>query len=234
MNRDLDAAKAAVVAVLLMHFLVSAEEQNNVAAYSLKGFVVGQSTLADFRSQFHHCAENCPDKVKRTNGTPVFAPFCSDTEDALGRTFRGNLEAQDIPAHTRVGLVYCSPYFPFEELPRGPLFTIADTPATTEFDFYQGKLYRISASFYAVRFSAMQEAFTGKYGAPSSTTNVEYQNRFAAKITGIVVIWDNGVSTITLRQYGSGSTDYSTLVVEHKSLTAEAEAARPKHTSKDL
>jgi hypothetical protein len=208
------------VVVVLWPFAVLAQN----TPYSLKGFTVGQSTLVDFKSQFHHCADGCDSKA------PRFAPLCSDDYP----TARLTPDREDTSStYTQAGLVYCQPYFPFEEQ-SGPLFTIADIPAATHFDFYQDTLYRVSGTLYASRFSAMLEALSGKYGGPSSTTAVDYQNRFGAKITGSVAIWDNGVSTITLRQYGSGSTDYSTLVVEHKSLAGQAEAARPKHTSKDL
>lgn len=209
---------------MLLHFAVLAQAQNSLAPYSLKGFTVGESTLADFKSQFHRCADSCDSKKKVP---PKFAPFCSD-DFPEGRLTPGMGDSSR--NYTEAGLVYCQPYFPFE----GPRFTVAEIPTTAQFDFYQAKLYRISATFYASRFSAMQEALTGKYGTASSATAVEYQNRFGAKVTGSVVVWDNGVSAITLRQYGSGSTDYSTLVMEHKSLAAQAEAAKPKHTSKDL
>jgi hypothetical protein len=199
--------------------------------YSLKGFTVGESTLPDFKTQFHHSADSCDAKAAKIH-VPRFAPFCSDTERGAAVDDQGQY-IKDVPAHTQAGLVYCQPYFPFEEQ-RGPLFTIADIPATTQFDFFQDKLYRIAATFYAVRFTAMLEASTGKYGTPASVTVVDYQNAFGAKFTGNVVVWDNSVSTITLRQYGSDSRDYSGLVVEHKALAAQAAAARPKQSSKDL
>jgi len=221
--------KWSFVFLAVLAFTASAFAQDK--PYSLKGFTVGESALQDFKTQFHHCAENC--KPGKKIGAPAFAPFCSDTDDPVGRTFSGPVRAQDIPEHTRAGLVYCTPYYPFEERP-GPLFTIADIPATTEFDFYQNKLYRISATFYAVRFTAMQEALTGKYGTPSSVTAVDYQNTFGAKFTGSVVTWDNSVSAITLSQFGGGSVEYSSLMIEHKALTGQAAKARPRQSSKDL
>lgn len=197
--------------------------------YSLKGFTVGENTLRDFKVRFHHCADNCDVKSAKASGSK-FAPFCSD-DYPTARLTPGREDSSN--AYTQAGLVYCQPYFPFEEL-RGPLFTIADTPATTKFDFYQDKLYRISATFYAMRFTAMQEALTGKYGTPASITTADYQNAFGAKFTGSIVTWGNSTSTITLSQYGGGSRDYSGLVIEHKILAAQAEKARPRHLSKDI
>jgi len=198
--------------------------------YPLKGFTVGESTLQEFKTQFHHCADSCDAKAAKMYGSK-FAPFCSDTESGAAVDAQGQY-VEDVPALTQAGLVYCQPYFPFEEQ-HGPLFTIADTPATTRFDFFQDKLFRIAATFYATRFVAMQEALTGKYGTPTSVASMEYQNAFGAKYSGSIVTWDNGVSFITLSQYG-GSLEYSSLVIEHKALAAQAAAARPKHSSNDL
>ncbi len=219
--------KCPFVCIALLVLTVAASAQGQ--PYSLKGFTVGGSTLQDFKTQFHHCADNCDAKAAKTYGSK-FAPLCSD-DYPEARLTPGREDTSR--SYTQAGLVYCQPYFPFEEQ-RGPLFSIADVPATTEFDFYQDKLYRISATFYAVRFAAMQEALTGKYGTPSSITAVDYQNAFGAKFTGSVVVWDNSISTITLRQYGSHSVGFSGLVVEHKALAAQAAAARPKQPSKDL
>jgi len=216
-------------AALVLMLAASAFAQDK--PYSLKGFTVGESTLQDFKAQFRHCADNCSDKaVKKYGVPPKFAPFCSD-DYPEARLTPGREDTSS--AYTQAGLVYCQPYFPFEEQ-RGLQFTIADIPATTQFDFYQDKMYRVSATFYASRFTAMQEALTGKYGTPSSITAVEYQNAFGAKFTGSVVTWDNNVSTITLRQYGGSSVEYSGLVVEHKALAAQAATAKPKQSSKDL
>jgi hypothetical protein len=220
--------KLSFVLLAMLAFMPSAFAQEK--PYSLKGFTVGESTLQDFKTQFHHCADNCSDKAAKQYGQK-FAPFCSDTYNAAAVDSQRQF-IQDVPAHTRAGLVYCQPYFPFEEQ-RVPLFTIADIPAATEFDFYQDKLYRIAATFYAVSFSAMQEAMAGKYGTPSSITTVEYQNSFAAKFTGTVVTWENTLSKMTLIQY-SGSRDFSGLLIEHKALAAQAVTARPKQPSKDL
>jgi hypothetical protein len=214
--------------VLAALFAASAFAQDK--AYSLKGFTVGSSTLQDFKSEFHHCADVCDEKSVKKYGPSKFAPFCSD-DYPNARLTPGKEATSD--AYTHAGLVYCQPYFPFEAQ-RGVHYTIADIPVVTEFDFYQDKLYQISAMFDAQRFSTMQEALTGKYGPPSSVTPVEYQNGFGAKFTGSVLSWDNGVSTIILRQYGSGSVEYSGLVIQHKALAAQAATAVPKKSSNDL
>ena len=125
-------------------------------------------------------------------------------------------------------------YTSFSEFVPAWLCHQAFIPTTTQFDFYQGKLYRISATFDASRFNAMQEAFTGKYGRPSSATVVDYQNAFGAAFTGSVVSWDNNASTITLRQYGGGTVENSGLEIQHKAIAAQASADKPQQPSKDL
>jgi hypothetical protein len=220
----------AVLFLLILAAVASAVAQQQ--PYKLKNFTLGESTLQEFKGQFHHCADNCTDKAVKKYGPARFAPFCSDTENGAAVDSNGRY-IQDVPAHTRAGLVYCQPYFPFEQQGT-PLFTIADIPAVTKFDFFQDKLYRISATFYASSFTAMQEALGSKYGAPVSTISVEYQNSFGAKFAGHIVSWDNGVSTIILREYGGSSMKFSGLVMEHKALAAQAEEAKPKRTSTDL
>ena len=197
------------------------------APYSIKGFTVGETTLQDFKTQFHHCADNCDAR----GWEPKFASFCSDTFSAAAVDADGHY-IRDVPAHTQAGLVYCQPYFPFEQM-RGQHFTIAEVPATTEFDFYQNKLYRVAATFYSASFSGMQGALSAKYGAPASITTAEYQNAFGAKFSGTVATWENTVSKIILTQY-SRSRDYSGLVIEHKALASQAASAIPKQIPKDL
>jgi hypothetical protein len=47
--------------------------------YELKGFTVGMSTLAEFKSEFYHCADVCNEKEqKKYKVAAKFAPFCSD------------------------------------------------------------------------------------------------------------------------------------------------------------
>src|SRR5258708_40036582 len=46
-------------------------------SYALKGSVLGQTTLEQFKAEFRHCADACDGKAAKTYG-PKFAPFCSD------------------------------------------------------------------------------------------------------------------------------------------------------------
>jgi hypothetical protein len=61
----------------------------------------------------------------------------------------------------------------------------------------------------------------------------DYQNSFGAKFTGRIITWDNGVSRIVLTEFGADR-DTSAVEFVHPSLKRAAEAAAPKHSSKDL
>jgi hypothetical protein len=133
--------------------------------YTVKGFTLGVSTLADFKAQFHHCADNCSEKAQKKYGA-VFAPHCSD--DFPGARLTPD-RADSSSLWTAAGLVFCEPYFPFENF-RGQYFTIADINTSAEFNFFAGKLFRISAAFQniaGVNFKAMRESLIAKFGAPT-------------------------------------------------------------------
>lgn len=202
--------------IIALLIAATAKLHGQTVPYELKGFVVGESTLSDFKTKFHHVP----------NGDKRVAPLCSD-DFPEARLTPGREERSD--SYTKAGLVYCQPYFPFE----GPLFTVADVPTTAEFDFYNSRLFSISASFLHVAFDHIKGAFIAKYGAATSETNKDYQNRLGAKFTGRVLAWDNGVSVIELEEYSS-SLDISGVRFTHKVLSKEAGKAKPQPSTKDL
>jgi len=202
------------------------------APYELKGITLGVSTLAEFKTKFHHCADNCSEKLEKKYYHSKFAPFCSDENPYSQQTPD---RAQDAEPWTKAGLVFCQPYYPFEGF-QGKYFTIADINTTACFEFFQEKVYRISAAFLnagGTNFKAMLEALTSKYGPATSQETREYQNSFGAKISGRVITWDNGVSKIVLTEFGADK-DTSAVEFTHTALQSEAEKAAPKHSSKDL
>jgi hypothetical protein len=219
----------------LLLFLGTSPSQNTQdisqsAPYELKGFTVGVSTLAGFKAKFHHCADVCADKEQKRSKMPArFAPFCSDDYPDVIRPPLTNAD------WTKAGLVFCQPYYFFEQA-RGQSFTIADIETTAYFDFFQSRLYRISAAFVnygGTNFKSMIEAFTTKYGTPTSQENREYQNAFGAKFTGRIVTWDNSTSTIVISEIGADK-DTSAVEFSHTQLKKEADSAAPKKSSKDL
>jgi hypothetical protein len=150
--------------------------------YELKGFTLGVSTLAEFKSQFYRCADVCNEKEqKKYKVAAKFAPFSSDDHPETIRPPATNAD------WTKAGLVFCQPYYFFEQS-RGQSFTIADIQTSAYFDFFQGRLYRISAAFLnygGSNFRSMLEAFASKYGPPTSQEQHEYQNGFGATFSGL-------------------------------------------------
>lgn len=210
--------------VLILGSLLMSVSSPAQEPYSVKGFTIGESSLADFKAQLHHCADSC-------KTSPTYAPFCSDSSPAGGLTPDG----KDATSWTAVGLVFCDPYFPFENS-HGVFFTLAEINTTARFDFIDGKLYRVSAAFPntgGVNFRAMRDALTSKYGNPSQERLTNYQNSFGATRTGSIVSWDNGITTIELTEYNA-NVDESAVVFTHKKLAADALARAPKKTGKDL
>ena len=202
----------------------------STSPYELKGFSVGVSTLAEFKTKFYHCADVCTDKQQKKSKMPArFAPFCSDDNPDGIRPPATNAD------WTKAGFVSCQPYYFFEQS-RGQSFTIADIETTAYFEFFQGRLYHISAVFLnygGSNFKSMVEAFSAKYGPPTSQENHEYQNAFGAKFAGLIIVWDNSVSRIVMSEIGADK-DTSAVEFTHEQLKKEADAAVPKKTSKDL
>lgn len=205
--------------VVLLGLVLLVGQSSAQQAYTLKGFTLGESTLADFKAQKQYGAE--------------FKPFCSD-DSPLARLTPDRADSSS--SWTQAGFVFCRPYVPLEVSHSGQFFTVADISTTPYFDFFQGKLYRISAAFFnygGVNFKAMRKALTEKYGAPAKEIPTEYQNPFGAKLAGLMVTWDNGVSTIELTEF-NGSRDASLVTFTHKQMAIDAAAAAPKKASKDL
>jgi len=219
----------------LLLFLATSLAQNaqdipQSTPYELKSFTVGVSTLTEFKTRFYHCADACTDKEqKKYKVAARFAPSCSDDNP-------GGIRAPATNADwTKAGFVFCQPYYFFEQS-RGKSFNIADIETTAYFDFFQGRLYHISAAFLNYgggNFKSMLEAFTGKYGAPTTQENHDYQNAFGAKFTGLIVVWDNSTSRIVISEIGADK-DTSAVEFTDTQLKKEADAAAPKKTSKDL
>jgi hypothetical protein len=123
-------------------------------------------------------------------------------------------------------LVTCKIFFPFEER-EGPKSTVANVPVVLLFDFVDGKLYKIQASFRQEVFDKMRTAFTEKYGEPNVGETKTYQNAFGAGFTGQSLLWNNGVSSILLLERAI-DLKTSMLMFLHASLGKEAKARKPK------
>jgi hypothetical protein len=212
--------------VLLAAILLSTAARAQVAGtvkpepepYELKGNRLGMS-LSDFKTRYFHVP----------TGDTRPGPFCSDAypDGFSRRTKLHDTAALDaVKADTAAGLVTCKIFFPYEEM-EGPKSTVANVPVVLLFDFVDGKLYRIGASFRQEVFDRVRAAFTEKYGEPNLAETKTYQNAFGATFAGQIILWSNGLSSIQLTERGI-DLNTSTLTFLHTSLAKEAEARKPK------
>ena len=67
-------------------------------------------------------------------------------------------------------------------------------------DFSEQRLYRIAYTFQHSVYAVVESALEVKYGKPTSVKSETLQNGFGANFTRSLVVWKNGVSTITLSE----------------------------------
>jgi hypothetical protein len=145
------------------------------SAYELKGDKMGAS-MAEYLSR--HPA----DCVARTAAPPV----------VHHSAFSGNVLTNTSQQHPSDIKFACTNL--------GGL-TLATEPMTWEqVDFSQQRLYRIAYYFQEERFAVIQDAFTLKFGTPTSSQSANVQNKFGAQFTRTTLVWKNGISTIVLSE----------------------------------
>jgi hypothetical protein len=187
--------------------------------YELKGDKLGMS-LQDFKA-----------KHRRTfNAGKVYeAPFCSDQRTQAER------EKSPLPTlleeswHPKANIVNARLTYPFEDFEENQ-----HTPSLAGFKvqthwygFIDDRLYVINYLFPQTGFGKVQEAMARTYGKPSGVVTKEYQNAFGAKYTGVICVWDNGVSQIMLTErYTDLKT--SNLMFLHEELGKLADTRREK------
>ena len=82
--------------------------------------------------------------------------------------------------------------------------TYAGDPVHHSAYFYQGKLYRVELSTCYECSLGIAAALLDKYGEPTSKKTVTMTNGFGAHFERLILVWGNGVSTITYQGF-----DYS-------------------------
>lgn len=93
-----------------------------------------------------------------------------------------------------------------------------------DIDFSEQRLYRIAYTFRQSVFAVIEEAFEMKYGKPSSSSTEDVQNKFGAHFTRSVIIWKNGVSTITLNELLGDDLTYSRVELTLDDVYAKVES----------
>jgi hypothetical protein len=106
--------------------------------------------------------------------------------------------------------LHCTNYQKVEGNNFTPSLSLANRGmAWQDIDFSEQRLYRIAYAFQRTVFNVIEAALETKYGKPSSSTTEDVQNGFGAHFTRSLVVWKNGVSTITLREMVGNDLTYS-------------------------
>jgi hypothetical protein len=105
--------------------------------------------------------------------------------------------------------------------------TYAGLPVSAIFSFYHQRLRAIEFTIPQRKFAFLTKALMEKYGAPKSTDRIVYKNPYGAPLKGDVNTWGNGVSTLTLSEYGKND-ENSLYTLTLDSLVKEAQMNGPK------
>ncbi len=194
-------------------------------------------SLSEFKAKHYHLPKGdkrsgpfCSDQYSGANPDEVSITAPIFATPAMTSTQMKELQTQADQvrdAYIRAGLIDCQIYFPFEQI-QGSVSTIPNIPMKLlNFKFVDGRLFNISGLFLQEKFERMRQAFVTKYGLPTSTEQETYQNSFGATFPGVILTWNNGVSSITLAERTSRA-DTSSLTFLHLELAREADRKQPK------
>jgi hypothetical protein len=171
--------------------------------YELKGDRLGMS-LEEFKAKYHRVVK----------GTDHPAPACSKEED---------------------GFVTCTTIFMFEQIKDESVApTIAGVPTDSLlYEFMDGTLFRISASFSKSNYTTVRDGFIAKYGKPSNVKMLSVQNKMGGQFPSTETRWLNGLSSIILVER-SYRLDNSSMLMEHIALSKAASFRSSKSSADDL
>jgi hypothetical protein len=100
-------------------------------------------------------------------------------------------------------------------------------PLLFQLYFVDDKLALIQYDFSSDEYAGMIRSITAKYGAPTDTKSVAFQNGFGASFDSIDCEWINEVSTIVTHQIYNGSRSQSVVSVSDRKLLAEMVKRQP-------
>lgn len=166
-------------------------------AYELKGDKLGM-TLAEFKEKY----------ARFTSDGRQDLPLSSD------QSFGGRADLRAEAWHRPAGIVHARVDRPEEE--NSPTVAGVKTDLLL-YQFVDGKLYRISASFPTDMFHVVSEALTTKYHLPSRETKQPRE-----------LVWENPTSLIVLTRGTVHPRTPSELHLVHKELLATAEGRAPQ------
>jgi hypothetical protein len=164
--------------------------------FELKGDRLGMS-LDDFKQKYHRQVEG---------GYKL--PLCSDT--AFGAN-KASLHSE--PWHRQAGIVYARVDLPAED--NSPTVAGIKTELLL-YQFVDGKLFRIAASFPTDQFHVVSEAAINKYGPVTRETHRPRQ-----------LVWENPLAWIALTRGSVHPRESSVLELVHRELQDLADSRTP-------
>jgi hypothetical protein len=175
-------------------------EVDPLELYELKGDRLGMS-LDEFKRKYARGEEGSRERL----------PLCSD--EAWGAN-RAALHVE--PWHRQAGIIHARIDMPAED--NSPTVAGVKTELLL-YQFVDGVLFRILATFPTDLYHVVSEAALGKYGP---VTNETQKPR--------VQIWENAASSVVLTRGSVHPPEPSTLVLLHKRLAEQAQSRAPKGT----
>jgi hypothetical protein len=170
----------------------SAEEM----LYELKGDRLGM-TLDEFKEKY----------ARSVGGQKL--PLCSDTSWGANRA---SLHAE--PWHTKAEIIHARIDLPSED--NSPTVAGVKTELLL-YQFVDGKLFRIAASFATDQFHVVSEAAVRKYGDPSNETNKPRRQ----------LVWENSIAWVSLTRGTVHPREASVLELVHRQLHELAASRTP-------
>ena len=164
--------------------------------YELKGDRLGM-TLDEFKEKY----------ARSVGGQRL--PLCSDTSWGANRA---SLHSE--PWHAKAGILHARTDLPSED--NSPTVAGVKTELLL-YQFVDGKLFRIAASFATDQFHVVSEAATKKYGDPSNETNKPRRQ----------LVWENSIAWVSLTRGTVHPREASVLELVHRQLHELAVSRTP-------
>ena len=199
-------------AIAIAFFLgVAAIAQQPAEPYHIKDDVLGE-LLTDYRLANANPLPPFGGIVTNSGYHPTID--CTLAKDASGLRDEGN------------GVSTC--------ITPGPDETYAGLPMRSKsVSFYENRLYLVRYAFSRNSFPAIAQAISVKFGPASSEIKRDVEGGFGTKVQRDVMIWRNGVSTITLTESSVDDLETSVLEFSHDGLHTSVDRKR-EHSTTEL
>jgi hypothetical protein len=228
------------ILLLVSAFAISAQSVHIDRPFGLKSDILGESIDA-FRTnnaqivQYHDVSHEL--KVKHF---PICANDATPFGDEPTNVYNSdNIDILVPEREAKAGVVYCSAgswisdWRPNNKIAFVNLPTIGGVGAVIRYQFWKNNLYAIDVKFNKKRFEELLLALKTKYGEPSTSDVIHFQNGFGAKIDSQHFLWKNGLSKIEMSELPTGYMDHLTITLD-SAVEGLNLLLSPKNGDKDL